>query len=110
MPYPVRAHVCGRGGFFHLPFAFKSAAGANTTTCAQDLVQRKYEAFRIIEELREVVSNPALPQSLTSVAMTFLHRFFVYQSSRDFDVHAMAWCCLFVAAKVRARSVEVAGR
>eukprot|EP00047_Mylnosiga_fluctuans_P011888 m.23457 g.23457 ORF g.23457 m.23457 type:complete len:386 (-) comp3906_c0_seq1:233-1390(-) len=59
--------------------------------------RRMYKAFVLV---KEICTSLKLEPLIMNTTMTLFHRFYVYQSFRDFDNYEMAMCCLFLALKI----------
>jgi hypothetical protein len=64
---------------------------------AEKEARYRYDAFRYIEELQKSLK---LPQLVMNTACALMHRFYAYQSFKDFPWHSMSLACFFLACKV----------
>mmetsp|Transcript_19340 Transcript_19340/g.57472 ORF Transcript_19340/g.57472 Transcript_19340/m.57472 type:complete len:507 (+) Transcript_19340:707-2227(+) len=65
---------------------------------------KKHHAYVFIEEMRNGINFQPI---VASTAMVLYHRFYHYQSMRQFKWKEMAWCCLFAAFKIEEKVLKM---
>lgn len=65
---------------------------------------KKHNAFKFVERMREQLN---FPQLIMNTAMVLYHRFFYYQSMKQFNWLEMSWCCLFTALKIEEKVMKM---
>jgi len=69
-----------------------------------EVLERKHHAYVFIEEMRNGIKFQPI---VASTAMVLYHRFYHYQSMKQFKWKEMAWCCLFTAFKIEEKVMKM---